>query len=69
MGKLIDDLMHLEADLRHMHTDVEHMRKDPPGFDESSAIRDLLDHLRDLDARGHALLSHVGHIRMETETR
>ncbi len=32
MGKLVDDLMHLEQDVKHMHDDVEHIIKDFEGL-------------------------------------
>lgn len=41
MGKLIDDLMHLEQDVRHIHDDVEHIAKDFEGFEDNPNAKGL----------------------------
>ncbi len=69
MGKLVDDLMHLEQDVKHMHDDVEHIIKVFEGFGYSPSVGDIRDHLKGMDARLHDVMSHIGHIRMETETK
>ncbi|MDY6839869.1 MAG: hypothetical protein SWH78_18065 [Thermodesulfobacteriota bacterium] len=74
MGKLIDDLKHLSADIQHIHDDVEHISKDletlaeKNGLDQNEmpGLTDLRDHLKDLDAHAHDVLSHVAHVETET---
>ena len=73
MGKLVDDLQHLKCDIRHIHEDVEHLSRDlltlaanadlDPGVLPS--LTDLRDHLQDLDAHTHDVLSHVTHVETE----
>jgi hypothetical protein len=74
MGKLIDDLKHLSADIQHIHDDVGHISKDletlaeKTGLDQNEmpGLADLRDHLKDLDAHAHDVLSHVAHVETET---
>ncbi len=58
----------------HIHDDVEHLSKDlqtlteKAGLDQNElpGLSDLKDHLKDLDAHAHDVLSHVGHVAVET---
>ena len=73
MGKLIDDLNHLSYDIQHIHDDVEHLSKDLDTLAEKAGLHqnelpgliDLKDHLKDLDAHTHDVLSHVAHVEAE----